>query len=293
MKLRYAGVCSACGEIVAAGVVAAYQRTSRTVSCLPCSSSQSSSPGAQSCPERPPAPPEPAYVAPDDAAVGEVAPAAGTGGASARREYERRKDSREARVRSKHPRIGGFLLAVTDEPQSTRAWAVGAKGEEILARSLDSLAASGIALLHDRRIPGSKANIDHIAIAPSGVFVIDAKNYQGRPHLRIEGGLLRPRVETLIVGRRDCSKLVAGVHKQLALVRAVLDQDALGAATPAQGMLCFVDGDWPLIGGSFTIDGLQVLWPRKAQEHIKRPGPLTSDQVQALHARLASTFPMA
>ncbi|WP_344132744.1 hypothetical protein [Pedococcus bigeumensis] len=30
-----------------------------------------------------------------------------------------------------------------------------------------------------------------------GVHVIDAKKYRGRPQLKIEGGILRPRVERL------------------------------------------------------------------------------------------------
>lgn len=292
MKLRYAGTCAVCGDNVPAGVLADYHRATKSVSCLTCSAAAPTNADLAAPPRRSatearpdPAPPEPAPAA-------TVAPPQ-AGGASARREYERRRDNREQRIRTKHPRLGGFILAITDEPQSTKAWAVGAKGEEILAHGLDNLAAQGVAVLHDRRIPRSTANIDHIAIGPSGVFVIDAKRYQGRPHLRVEGGLFRPRVETLMVGRRDCSKLVAGVHKQVALVRACLDKDALGASTPVQGMLCFVDGDWPLIGGSFTIENLHVLWPRKAQEHLTQAGPLTRDQIQTLHARLATAFPPA
>lgn len=291
MKLRYAGTCATCGDKVPAGVLADYHRATKSVSCLPCSAAVSGgtdvAPPVVSTANPDPAPPEPAL------ATAVVPPQVGIGGASARREYERRRDKREQRIRTKHPKLGGFLLAITDEPQSTKAWAVGAKGEEILARGLDNLAARDVAALHDRRIPGSKANIDHIAIGPSGVFVIDAKRYQGRPQLRVGGGLFQPRVETLMVGRRDCSKLVAGVHKQVALVRVCLDQDALGASTPVHGMLCFVDGDWPLIGGSFTIEELHVLWPRKAQEHLTRAGPLTRDQIQTLHASLATAFPPA
>ena len=49
----------------------------------------------------------------------------------------------------------------------------------------------------------------------SGVFVVDAKKYKGQPGLRVEGGLVRPRTETLMVGGRDCSKLVDGVLKQV------------------------------------------------------------------------------
>ena len=215
---------------------------------------------------------------------------AGVGGASARREYERRKDKRAGRIRAKHPLIGGLILAVIDEPQSTQAWAIGATGEEVLAKRLDKLTSKGLYLLHDRRIPGSKANIDHLAVGPAGVFVIDAKLYQGRPQLRVEGGLFRPRVETLMVGRRDCTKLVIGVHKQVALVRATLTH---GPTVPVRGMLCFVNGNWPLIGGSFTIEDLDVLWPRKAEEIITQPGPFTDDEVRHLHQRLATAFPPA
>jgi hypothetical protein len=64
----------------------------------------------------------------------------------------------------------------------------------------------------------------------------------------VEGGLFRPRTERLFVGSRDCSKLIAGVHKQMSLVRAALEESET-CETPMVGMLCFVEGDWPQIGG--------------------------------------------
>lgn len=103
------------------------------------------------------------------------------------------------------------MLAVSDEPQSTASWARGAVGEEKLGARLDSLLSPENQVLHDRRIPKTAANIDHIVVCPSGVVVIDAKRYQGRPTLQTHGGLFSPRVEKLVVGRRDCSKLVDGV----------------------------------------------------------------------------------
>lgn len=306
MKLRYAGVCRECGAGVPAGEVAIYQRASKQVACLSCTdgSANEAATRALSALLDAPGPLAPARTAsPDPASItlptspGSTPPSfttegpevnVGVGGASARREYERRKDKRAGRIRAKHPLIGGLILAVTDEPESTQAWAIGAKGEEVLAKRLDKLTSKGLCLLHDRRIPGSKANIDHLAVGPAGVFVIDAKLYQGHPQLRVEGGLFRSRVETLMVGRRDCTKLVIGVHKQVALVRAALTH---GPTVPVRGMLCFVNGDWPLIGGSFTIEDLDVLWPRQAQEIITQPGPFTDDEVRGLHQRLAATFP--
>jgi hypothetical protein len=139
---------------------------------------------------------------------------------------DRRTAVCKGRARSKHPVLAGLLLAVADKPKNsgTRAWG-GAHGEEVFAASLDRLAAVGLYFPHDRRIPPTRANIDHIVIAPSGVYVIDAKNYTGRAQLIVTGGLFTPRVEKLKVGQRDCTKLVAGVHKQVDRVSELLDRE--------------------------------------------------------------------
>jgi hypothetical protein len=93
----------------------------------------------------------------------------GTAGASARREFERRKTAYEERIRAKHPKLGGLILAISENPQSTTAWNTGALGEEKLGGGLNSLACDTIRLLQDRRLPISKANIDHLAVTPTGV----------------------------------------------------------------------------------------------------------------------------
>lgn len=278
MRLRYAGDCSTCGAGLAAGTRAVYEAATRTVRCIQC-----------------PTPPGPGRVeevpVQDPVVVDQpVQPCAtGSAGASARREFERRKAQREQRIRTRHPRAGGLILALSEEPQATRAWAIGADGEERLGRRLDSLDGSSVRVLHDRRIPGTRANIDHIVTTPGGVFVVDAKKYQGRPQLRVEGGLLRARTEKLLVGRRDCSKLVDGVLKQVDLVRTALDEDDL----PVTGVLCFVAADWPLIGGAFRTRGVHVLWPTKLASLLVQPGPLTDDRTGEIHALLARTFPPA
>ena len=184
-------------------------------------------------------------------------PAPGVAGGSARREYERRKAKDEQRIREKWGRFGNIAVAISDERQSTTAWERGAVGEERLGARLDSLVSQDIAVLHDRRIPRSKANIDHIVITRAGIWVIDAKRYKGKPELRVEGGILRPRIRKLLVGRRDCTDLVDGVLKQVDRVRDVAGD------IPITGALCFVEADWPLIGGAFTTRGVQVLWPKR------------------------------
>jgi hypothetical protein len=63
--------------------------------------------------------------------------------------------------------------------------------------------------LHDRRIPGSRANIDHVVVAPSGVWVIDAKLYQGKVERRTSGPIWR-RELSVFVGGRDRTKVIHG-----------------------------------------------------------------------------------
>lgn len=218
----------------------------------------------------------------------------GVAGSSARREFERRRDSRERRVRERYPHIGGFLLAITEEPQSTRAWDTGAAGEQVVGARLDSLAGNEYAVLHDRRIPRTRANIDHVVVSSAGVFVVDAKKYKGRPALRVEGGLFRPRTEKLVVGGRDCTRLVDGALKQVDLVREVVDDPAV----PVTGVLCFVAADWPLIGGAFETRGVHVLWPKRLLQLVatrpddREAAPAPID-VPAVGTRLARAFPPA
>ncbi|WP_238402412.1 nuclease-related domain-containing protein [Cellulomonas sp. H30R-01] len=294
MRLRYAGDCRLCGCRLDAGTVAVYERSTKSVRCIECRDhSVDASPNADATPVLDPvptadAPPVGASPAADaTAAVVEI----GRAGASAAREFERRAAQREQRVRAAHPRLGGLILALSDDPQSTRAWSSGAAGERVVARSLDTWANERVRVLHDRRIPRTRANIDHIAVAPTGVYVIDAKRYKGRPDLRVQGGILRPRTATLTVGGRDCTKLLTGVQKQVDLVRTALAE--VQPDVRVRGQLCFVDADWPLIGGAFALDDVDVLWPKKLAQLLNRDGPLTDEQIDRLHRGLAAAFPVA
>ena len=281
MRLRYAGICRSCGVRLAAGQWAVYHRADKQVECLSCSAAD----------PRPALQDDPAST--DSTAVDAARIAPGAAGASSRREHQRRVAKRAERIRAAHPRLGGFILAVSDEPRSTTAWAKGARGEELLAKRLDRLRDRGVLMLHDRRIPGSRANIDHIAVSPAGVFVIDAKRYKGRPHMRYQAGLRRARTETLMVGSRDCSTLLDGVIKQVNLVQSALAAAGQPADLPVRGMLCFVGADWPLIGGSFMTAGVDVLSPKKAAQRICEPAVLSTGATTTIHAVLATAFPVA
>jgi Nuclease-related domain len=63
--------------------------------------------------------------------------------------------------------------------EQARTWQRGAHGERRTARLLDRLVRDGFVVFHDLAVPDSPANVDHLAIGPTGVFVIDSKQWTG------------------------------------------------------------------------------------------------------------------
>ena len=264
LALRREDACRECGTSLAVGTRARYRRSDRTVACLECVA------------------PAPSAPTPDP----------GIPGASARAEHERRRANRERRTREAHPRIGGLMLALQEAPQSERAWAKGSEGEERVAARLAKLCReTPVRFLHDRRIPGSRGNIDHLAIAPSGVHVIDPKNYTGKVEVRVSGGILRARVETLWVHGRNRTKLVEGIERQVDVVRSALG-DAAAATVPVHAALCFVDNDLPLTR-KLSVRDVAVLTPKRVAKRLKAAGPLDQAAIDELYAALAVALPPA
>jgi hypothetical protein len=71
--------------------------------------------------------------------------------------------------------------------EQARTWQRGAGGERHTARLLDRLTRDGYVVFHDLAVPGSPANVDHLVIGPSGVFVIDSKQWTGNVHQGTDG----------------------------------------------------------------------------------------------------------
>jgi hypothetical protein len=263
LRLRYASVCDTCHAPLVQGIEAFYNPRLRSVRCLSCSVDAS-----------------------DEVAI---AIDAGSAGGSAAREYERLVARREARVKERFGRrVGGVLLALTDQPQSTRAWARGSEGERELADALAEV--DGIGVLHDRRVPGTRGNIDHVVIAPAGLFVVDAKRYEGTIRIRDVGGLFK-RNERLYVGRRDCSHLAESMSWQVDAVArglAAAKSEPFPTITP---VLCFVRGEWPLLFPPEAYRGVRLEGTRSIKKLITGERVLDDAAIDRLTRLLAVALP--
>jgi len=162
LALRRAGVCG-CGAQLPAGTRACWDRLHRAVLCLDrlgeglrlSVAGQGVVPdlGARAMPEQSVADCDAAEEPRARTSPTETSPTVvdvGNPGSWLQTEHEPRAASREARARARHPRIGGFLLAVTKEPASTTAFSTGAAGERRVAARLAELSGPGVLSLHNR-----------------------------------------------------------------------------------------------------------------------------------------------
>ena len=137
--------------------------------------------------------------------------------------------------------------------EQVRTWQRGAQGERHTARLLRRLTRDGYVVFHDLAVPGNtSANVDHLVIGPTGVFVIDSKQWTGSVHQGADGlvwhnhyrldrtlDTVRWEAETLgrLLGTRTAALLCVhgahvhggGLHAQgVAIVPAHLLRSALG-----------------------------------------------------------------
>jgi nuclease-like protein len=75
-------------------------------------------------------------------------------------------------------------------------------GPATSTRDQHALERHGYQVFHDLAVPGSAANVDHLVVGPTGVYVIDSKRYRGQlrysaGHLWHGGRTLDRTLETL------------------------------------------------------------------------------------------------
>ena len=236
-------------------------------------------------------------------------PSAATAGASAQAQYGRRRARHDVRTRRSRPRVlllggsgvaAGVALmlpgptwtllglvvaglsvlatfsALVVLPGHVRSWAVGAEGELRTADLLAQLEAQGYRVLHDRRMPGTRANIDHVVVGPTGVFVVETKSWSGP--VRIRSGVLS------VAGRR--SAVIDQVTRQADAIRVALP------GVQVRSIVCVHRADLPL--RAIELDGVRVVGPGSLLQRLREgPARLGLSEVDRLAADLEARLPRA
>lgn len=172
---------------------------------------------------------------------------------------------RIARAHEKAPSAGRDFAA--------RAYAMGAVGEEAVAEHLRWLNGEQFFVLHDQPWPGRpKANIDHVVVGITGIFVVDAKNWSGE--ITVSDQVLRQN-------GRFRGKAVDNVRDQAEAVTTLFR--SLGAGYPSHipitPVLAFTSDEV----GLQSISEVGVVCARSIAEYIgDRPQVIPTEQIKQI-----------
>jgi Nuclease-related domain len=141
--------------------------------------------------------------------------------------------------------VGGSLvlwLHVLDSvPVNVDRWRAGAAEERRTERALRPLQRVGWTITHDLDLPLA-GNIDHLAVGPAGVFVLDSKAWGGVVSVDQDGATITPRDDP------DAAWVARGQHRGAARTAAPVSRVMAAAARvagPAARSVVVVWGTFP------------------------------------------------
>ena len=260
LRLRYPAICASCGISLSKGAEAIWDPAAKTVTCQACL------PGGQ---------------------VGSGAP-----GASAAAEGTRRADRKVDEVRRKYGDHAAEVARQMADRDAAASWAKGSEGESWLAAYIAREVGDRILALHDRLIPGTRGNIDHIFVSPTGVWVVDAKAYKGKVVRREIGPIWRRENELYIAGRNRTS-LAYGIRRQVEAAHAALRGDESLHGIDIHAALCLVESEWALLDFPFQIGDVWVMYPGALKKRLRKSGSLSREAMDRAARRLDLSLPPA
>ncbi len=203
------------------------------------------------------------------------------------RDHKKAKRDQEI-FKISHPFLSRYVTPRAQTSHQTKVWGKGAEGEIEVGKILNDLAAKyGFLAIHDRLMPRSKANIDHMAVTSTGIFIVDAKNYQGTIEVRGRMEKFIGGSSQLWIGKHNRTNLVDGVNKQILAVETMLEN--AGVKFPVFGALAFYKARWdlPTFLRPNSVNGILV--NSKGLEHIfEKLAPNDPNQVAGIAELLLS-----
>lgn len=197
-------------------------------------------------------------------------------------------------ARGRGTRVGGTstLRDSRDKGRDASTWRKGAVGEYLMGVSLHRRLTNGEVILTDRQVPGTQANIDHIVVASSGVWIIDAKKWKGK----IVYKAVSPAsvVMKLTVAGEDRTDQLEAIYKLVIPVANIIGDHSV----PIHPAVVFVEGEWGdrvlprlLLNKPYKHEDVWVSPPKVLSKVIRKPGPLDTASIQRIGKMLDEALP--
>jgi hypothetical protein len=178
--------------------------------------------------------------------------------------------------------LGFWFYAMDAVPRHIENWGMGAAGERRTEKALRPLLRTGWLFLHDLERPGG-GNIDHLALGPGGVFVLDTKVWSGVVTVDNTGATVSPRDDP------SASWTASGQQRTLPTAAAAVGRAlaaATGQALPSPHAIVVLWSPFPqrvAVSGKVTY----VAGEHLADWLTGQPRQLRDDRIAGLHRACA------
>lgn len=183
--------------------------------------------------------------------------------------------------------VGGSAALREAQNQRDQNWLRGATGEYRMDRLLHELLIDSAVVPTDRRVPGTPSNIDHIVIAPSGVWIIDSKNWTGTIRYK-SASCMSANMRLFVNGEDRTSKVEAIYGLVIPIAQVIADKSV--TIHPA---VAFIEGEWSFASiprllwkKPYKHGGVWISPPRILIGKINEPGPLDAQAVIRISKKL-------
>ena len=172
----------------------------------------------------------------------------------------------------------------------------GAQGEYLMGGYLAGELTPGSKVLTDRKVPDdSDANIDHIVVASSGIWVIDSKKWTGEIRYRSPGFPSTDPNRYLSVGGVDRTSAIAKIYRLVIPVAKMIGDRTV----PIYPAIAFIDPTWGLREilhfqrgkGPYQHEGVLIAGGHGIIKKINELGPLSNERVDELWRKLDKAMP--
>jgi hypothetical protein len=188
--------------------------------------------------------------------------------------------------------VGGSAALREARARRDPKWTKGAAGEYLMDLSLHNHVNEGAVILTDRQVPGTKSNIDHIVVAPSGVWIIDSKVWKGK--IEYKSATMMGTAKRLFVGGTDRTPAVEAIFNLVIPVAQFIGDRSV----PIKPALVFIEGDWSdasaariLASKPYQHLSVWISWPKAIWKKINEPGPLGAEAVKRIGSNLDEALP--
>ena len=172
----------------------------------------------------------------------------------------------------------------------------GAQGEYLMGTYLAKELNPEAYVLTDRKVPGDfEANIDHLVVASTGVWIVDSKKWTGEIKYRSPRFPSTDPRKYLTVDGKDRTAEITKIYRLVIPVAQVIGDQRV----PVHPVLAFVEATWGVREalhfirdkGPYEHEGVLISGGHSFIGLINAAGPLLPDVVESLWRRLNAAMP--